>query len=29
MEFLKNKDKKCKMDTKDKGELAKGIEVRK
>lgn len=29
MEFLKNKGKKCKMDTKDKGELAKGIEVQK
>ena len=29
MEFLKNKDRKCKMDTKDNGELAKRIEVRK
>lgn len=29
MEFLTNKDKKHKMDTKDKGKLAKGIEVRK
>ena len=29
MEFLKNKDKRCKMDTKDNGELAKRIEVRK
>ena len=29
MEFLKNKDRKCKMDTKDDGELAKRIEVRK
>lgn len=29
MEVLKNKDRKCAMDIKDKGELAKGMEVRK